>query len=176
MEAETNASGIQVRRAVADEAPAIAAVLHNAFLEYEALYTPGGLAATTPTSDQIRQRWDEGPVWVALQDDIIIGTVAAVSRGATLYVRSMAVLPTARGLGIGKLLMQHLEQFAVAGGHRRLLLSTTPFLTGAIRLYEQLGFQRTEDGPHALFGTALFTMVKDLASPDMAPAKSAILL
>jgi putative acetyltransferase len=167
MEAATHPPGIEVRLAVVDEAPTIAAVLHSAFLEYYPLYTTGGFAATTPTSDQIRQRWEEEPIWVALQDVAIVGTVAAVPRGEMLYVRSMAVLPAARGLGIGKLLMQYVEQFAVAQGHQRLLLSTTPFLTEAIGLYEHMGFQRTNDGPHELFGTPLLTMVK-----DMTPAPS----
>ncbi len=32
----------------------------------------------------------------------------------------------------------------------------------AIALYERYGFRRTDDGPSALFGTPLFTMVKTL--------------
>ncbi len=44
----------------------------------------------------------------------------------------------------------------------RLFLSTTPFLTHAIRLYEHAGFQRNAEGSPDLFGTPLFTMVKPL--------------
>jgi len=33
-----------------------------------------------------------------------------------------------------------------------------------MRLYERFGFQRTEEGPHDLFGTSLFTMEKQLKS------------
>lgn len=46
------------------------------------------------------------------------------------------------------------------------VLSTTPFLARAIRLYEQSGFQPTTEGPSDLFGTPLFTMVKTLGAPD----------
>jgi hypothetical protein len=41
-----------------------------------------------------------------------------------------------------------------------MVLSTTPFLTAAISLYERFGFSRSIDGPHDLYGTPLFTMVK----------------
>lgn len=158
-------SDIQVRTAVPEDAPAIAAVLAAAFAEYEPAYTPQALAATTPTSDQIRPRFSEGPVWVALLGEAIVGTVAAVPKGERLYVRSMGVLPTARGHGIGGLLLRHVESFAAEGGYKSLFLSTTPFLAGAIALYERFGFRRSREGPHDLFGTPLFTMVKDLEPP-----------
>jgi len=102
----------------------------------------------------------EGPVWVAAQGDQLVGAISAVPKSAGLYIRSMAVLPSARGYGIGYILLQSVEQFAIAKGYRRTFLSTTPFLHGAIRLYEHFGFQRNNDGPHELFGTPLFTMVK----------------
>ena len=89
-----------------------------------------------------------------------MGAISAVPKSAGLYIRSMAVLPSARGYGIGYILLQSVEQFAIAKGYRRTFLSTTPFLHGAIRLYEHFGFQRNNDGPHELFGTPLFTMVK----------------
>jgi len=155
-------SNTLIRRAVIDEAPVIAQVLHQAFVEFEAQYTPAAFAATTPASDQIQKRWNEGPVWVAVQFDRLVGTISAVPKMEGLYVRSMAVLPSARREGIGVLLLQTVEQFAVAQGFQRMFLSTTPFLTGAIRLYEQFGFYRSNDAPHELFGTPLFTMVKRL--------------
>lgn len=150
----------QINLAVIDQVKDIAAVLKQAFWEYEHLYTPEAFAATTPTDEQIANRWNEGPVWVAIQDNEIIGTVAAVPKDMSLYVRSMAVLPSARGLGTGLSLLQAVEQFATQNGNQRMFLSTTPFLDRAIRLYEKFGFQKTEDGPHNLFGTPLFTMQK----------------
>ena len=154
---------ITVRLAEPADAPAIAEVLRAAFAEYTAAYTPEALAATTPTSAEIARRMGEGPVWVALLDSVVVGTVAAVPRAGGLYVRSMAALPAARGLGAGRLLFAEVERYATERGVTRLFLSTTPFLTRAIHLYEGLGFQRTEDEPHELFGTPLFTMVKELA-------------
>lgn len=157
---------IRIRRARADEVAAIAAVLREAFLEYESSYTPTGFAATTPTSEQLLSRWHEGPVWVALRAGVIVGTIAAVSRGEALYVRSMAVLPAARGQRIGELLLGEVERFAVAQVYERLFLSTTPFLVRAIRLYKSWGFQHCGDGLQDLFGVPLFTMVKTLKPAD----------
>ena len=104
----------------------------------------------------------EGPVWIALQGGAIVGTVSVVPQGEELYVRGMAVLPASRGLQLGELLLKEVESFALAHDYTRLKLSTTPFLLRAIRLYERRGFRRISEGPHHLFGTPLFTMVKDL--------------
>jgi len=97
-------------------------------------------------------------VWVALLNGTVVATVSAVSDGESLYVRGMAALPSARGHQIGKLLMDSVQDFAAARACKRLYLSTTPFLSRAIALYERLGFIRTDEGPHDLNGTPLFTM------------------
>jgi len=157
-------SNVLIRSAVMDEAAVIASVLYQAFVEFEPLYTPAAFAATTPTSDQIQKRWSEGPVWVVAEGSQLVGTVSAVPKVEGLYIRSMTVLPSHRGRGIGHILLQAGEHLANTQGVRRMFLSTTPFLTGAIRLYEQFGFQQSNDGPHELFGTPLFSMVKPLES------------
>ena len=151
-----------------DEAVSIASVLHQAFVEFEPLYTSAAFAATTPTSDQIQKRWSEGPVWVAAEGSQIVGTVSAVPKPKGLYIRSMAVLPSHQGQEIGYILLQAVEHFADIQDVRRMFLCTTPFLTGAIRLYEKFGFHRTTDGPHELFGTSLFTMVMLLKPANQA--------
>lgn len=153
---------IQIRLAVPDEAATIAAVLYQSFVEYESLYSPEGFAATVPTTDQIQSRMLEGPVLAALFDQVIVGTVSVVPKGESLYIRGMALLPAARGRRIGERLLTHIERLASKEGYKRLFLSTTPFLSRAIRLYEHFGFSRSGEGPHDLFGTPLFTMEKAL--------------
>ena len=155
-------SDVLIRTALREESAVIATVLRQAFVEFEPLYTPSAFAATTATSDQLQARWDEGPVWVAVQNQNLVGTVAAVPKTAGLYVRSMAVLPHARGEKIAWHLLREIESFAQTNSHKHLFLSTTPFLRSAIHLYESFGFKRNDDGPHELFGTPLFTMVKQL--------------
>ncbi len=154
---------IQIRRALPEDAPAIAVVLYESFVDYKALYTEEGFAATTPCKEQIEFRMREGPVWLASCDGTIVGTVSAVARGKVLYIRGMAVLPAARGSGAGSALLKQVESWAAAEGATRIFLSTTPFLESAIRVYEKFGFRRTNDGPFDLFGTTLFTMEKSLS-------------
>jgi len=153
---------IRITLATIDQASSIAAILQEAFREYEALYTPEAFAVTTPTAKQIQDRWDEGPVWVALQNDVIVGTVAAVPKQGALYIRSMAITPAARGYGVGKSLLQEAERFARKNDLQRMFLSTTPFLDRAIKLYEGFGFKQIGAGPQELLGTPLFTMEKIL--------------
>ena len=153
---------MHVRLASPDDAGPIAAVLLAAFRGFEPLYTPQGFRATTPTADEITRRFAEGPSWIAVDGPEAVGTVSAVERAGEIYLRSMAVLPSARGRGIATQLLQTVEAFAVSRRARRLTLSTTPFLTDAIRLYAQAGFRRTSS-PLDLYGTPLFGMVKELA-------------
>ncbi len=162
MNMERNSAGVHIRLAVSDDVAQIASVLYESFREYKSSYTDDGFAATTPDSEQILSRIKEGPVWVALHDGAIVGTVSAVDKGDALYIRGMAILPSARGQRIGELFLKQIESFASVHSYKRLVLSTTPFLTRAIRLYEHSGFSRSNEGPHDLFGTPLFTMVKSL--------------
>lgn len=147
-----------MRLAVPSDAAVVASILLEAFREFLPLYTPEGFSATTPTEEQIRQRMSEGPMWVALQEGVIVGTVAAVVKLDGLYLRGMAVCSSARGQYIGKKLLDTVRGYAREKGCQRIYLSTTPFLAAAIRLYEQYGFRRIEEGPYELHGTPLFTM------------------
>jgi GNAT superfamily N-acetyltransferase len=156
---------IRIRRAGPDDVATIAAVLFESFVQYKDLYTEKGFSATTPGVEDIRRRMEEGPVWVGVRDGVIAGTVSVVARGDSLYIRGMAVLPSARGSGIGSGLLREVESVACAAGHKRLVLSTTPFLRSAIQLYESFGFRRTDADPHDLFATPLFTMEKILTRP-----------
>jgi N-acetylglutamate synthase-like GNAT family acetyltransferase len=159
------AQPVQIRRARIKDCSAIAEVLLQAFLEFKYLYTEGGFAATTPGPHQIYARMKEGPVWVAMRKGIVIGTVAAVKKGESAYVRGMAVLPAVRGAGTGRRLLEHVEKWATRGKAARIFLSTTPFLGSAIRLYEKSGFRRIARGPGNLQGTPLFTMEKIIEKP-----------
>lgn len=156
----THQQQILIRLATASDARQIHTLLFNSFKEFELLYTPQAFAATVPTPDQIQARLGEGPTWIALDRKDIVGTVSALVKETGVYLRSMAVAPSARGKRIGHRLLEAIEDFASSQGLTRLLLSTTPFLDRAIKLYENHGFKPTPEGPNDLFGTPLFTMIK----------------
>jgi GNAT superfamily N-acetyltransferase len=152
----------EIRLAAPEDAGAISRVLHESFIEFKPLYTPGGFAATALAVEQVLQRINEGPIWIASCDRLVVGTIAAVAKGESGYIRGMAVLPSARGTGIAATLLREAERWAADMGFRHVFLSTTPFLTAAIRFYEKSGFCRRDNSLHDLFGTPLFTMQKTL--------------
>jgi ribosomal protein S18 acetylase RimI-like enzyme len=153
---------ISIRFATIADAEAIAKLLFESFAEFEARYTSEGFRATAITGAQVAIRISEGPVWVAILDDEVVGTASAIAKDESLYVRGMAVHPNARGRRVGELLLIQIENFAIRNAFDRLSLSTTPFLDCAIRLYQRFGFHRVSTGPRDLFGTPLFSMEKTL--------------
>src|SRR3954468_8457388 len=88
---------VPIRRATAVDAEAVAYLLRDSFREVERLYTREGYAATTPDAAVVRERLKEGPTWLAEDGGFPVGTVSAVLRDLDLYIRSMAVIPNARG-------------------------------------------------------------------------------
>jgi GNAT superfamily N-acetyltransferase len=158
------ATNPEIRQATREDAAAIAFTLYRSFLEFKPLYTVDGFAATVLDGERVLNRIDEGPIWIAEREGTILGTVAAVVKSSSVYIRGMAVLPSARGLGAGAALLRQAEEWAVGEGFRHVFLSTTPFLTSAIRLYEKSGYRRKDNKPQDLFGTPLFVMEKTI--PD----------
>jgi GNAT superfamily N-acetyltransferase len=154
-----------VREASQTDIRFISELLGHAFAEFEALYTPEAYVATVLPVEGVRNRLDEGPVWVAERKSAVIGTVAAIFVSNVLMVRGMAVHPTARGLGVAKKLLHEVEDFARQNGYKQLSLFTTPFLTQAISMYQSAGFRFTGEtaNPH---GTRLLRMVKALDVRD----------
>ena len=153
---------IVVRRAELDDSEAIAKVLYDSFVEYEPLYAPQRFAATVQPAGGVRERLQEGPGWVALVDETIIGTVAAQERSEGLYIRGMGIVPNARGLGIGERLLKAVEAYARENGFELMFLGTTPFLDRAIRLYQHFGFVFNEEKNKDSYGTPLLYMEKRL--------------
>lgn len=149
-----------IRKAMAEDVAAISKVLLDGFLQFRQFYTPKAFAATTITPAEVIKRMEEGIVWVALHDNKIVGTVAVVQKDDALYVRGMAVLPEARGLKTGWKLLEQVEQYAIENKFRSLLLSTTPYLTSAIHLYEKFGFKKIGEMNNSFYGTLIFQMEK----------------
>lgn len=171
---------LRVRPAAPEDAPVIARILAEAFAEFRSLYTDAAFFTTTPDSVEVAARLQHGPTWIALraqhaahvdqadQADRVnqveqpVGTVSGLIAPDALYIRSMAVVPAGRGLGVGLLLLEHAQQFAIAQRCPRMRLTTTSFLSRAIHLYERFGFRRC--GIADLHGTPLYQMEKTLTS------------
>jgi ribosomal protein S18 acetylase RimI-like enzyme len=91
-----------------------------------------------------------GHVLVAAGDDgKLLGTIMLQTQAGQLVtrpdeaeIRALAVLPEARGAGVGRALLTALIERAASERVRRLLLFTEPEMKIAHRLYEDAGFQR----------------------------------
>jgi GNAT superfamily N-acetyltransferase len=154
---------VQIRRANQRDAAAIELLIREAFSEHEPAYTREAFDLATPGKHEIEKRIEDWAVWIAINANVIVGTLSAQAEGPGLHLRSMAVHPSMRGHGIGKLLLARIEDFAYAHGYKRLILNTTPFMNRAIQLYEAFGFRFT-GSKHNWFGTWLRTMTKELAA------------
>ena len=154
---------VKIRRARRCDAVAIERLVRGSFREHEPAYTPEAFDLATPRKREIETRIKNWIVWVAVEQNEIVGTVSVYEKGSGLHVRSMAVHPSMRGQGIGELLLKRIEDFARGNGYKCLFLNTTPFMNSAIRLYERFGFVFT-GAEQDWFGTRLRSMTKHLTS------------
>ena len=110
----------EIRQATPEDAATISAVIYEAFAPFEAEYTAEAFAYTTPPAGVIRERFAEGPIWIAIDGDVIVGTVSGMPDASRFYIRSMAIKPSAQRGGIGQRLLEALEAHARAQGFEKL--------------------------------------------------------
>jgi len=83
-----------------------------------------------------------GRIFFAVSAGETVGCCALVAAGnGEFELAKMAVTESARGLGIGRRLLEHVIAEARVAGVRRLSLETNHTLTPAMRLYESVGFR-----------------------------------
>ncbi|MDX6741104.1 GNAT family N-acetyltransferase [Actinocorallia sp. A-T 12471] len=70
-----------------------------------------------------------------------VGHAALRRNGADLELKRMYIAPEARGTGVSKDLLAHVEDAARALGHRRVILQTGDRQPDAVRLYEREGYR-----------------------------------
>lgn len=111
---------------------------------------------------------DPGRVVLALRDGepVACGTVRRLAAGVG-EIKRMWVDPAARGVGLGRRMLAHLEHVAAAQGLVLIRLDTNAALVEAIALYDRSGYRRIpryNDNPYA---DVWFEKVLDSAASDL---------
>ena len=94
--------------------------------------------------------------WIAEQGGIRIGSVFIVKESDEVArLRMLLVEPRARGLGVGRRLVEECIRFSRQAGYREIVLWTHSILAAARNIYASLGFAIEETETHDEFGPEL---------------------
>jgi GNAT superfamily N-acetyltransferase len=145
----------RIREARASDRSAIEAVTLSAYEQYGVVMPPALWVTYRENIVSTLAAAPPGTQIVAEEDGRIVGAVLLYPAGARLdapgggsmtltfpEVRLLAVAPSARGQGIGALLMDECVGRARESGAEALTLHTTDMMRAAMLLYERLGFRR----------------------------------
>nr|WP_315491642.1 GNAT family N-acetyltransferase [uncultured Rhodoferax sp.] len=152
------------------DAPAVNALAVAAFEQYTAHYSDWpafskNLANTSALADQ-------GELIVAEAEGLVVGTVAYISASRPKssffdqhwpIMRMLVVSPSARGLGIGRLLAQECINRATRDKAEVFALHTTPIMQVALSMYERMGFTFLRPAP-AILGVSYGIYTKRLVA------------
>ena len=143
---------------------ALALVVRNTLAEFGA--NKPGTVYFDPTTDALYEVFQKPSsiYYVVLKDDKIIGGGGIYPTdglpGDTCELVKMYLLPEARGLGLGRLLIEKCLQFAKESGYKNVYLETMPELKNALKVYEKMGFKYLAGpmGNSGHFGCELWMM------------------
>jgi DNA-binding MarR family transcriptional regulator/GNAT superfamily N-acetyltransferase len=94
--------------------------------------------------------------WIAETDGEPVGSVMLVNAGDGIAkLRLLLVEPRARGLGIGRRLVEECIRFARQAGYRKITLWTQSILAPARATYRRCGFTKVAEAAHCSFGVDL---------------------
>lgn len=134
-------AGVVVREATADDAPVLAPLLGE-------LGYPAAPAQLVPRLRRMLAREDQ-KILIAENADGALGTLALHVFPVLAYDQDLALImalvitETARGLGVGRMLVDRAEAVARSLGASRLMVTTHNRRADAHAFYERLGFEFT---------------------------------
>jgi len=106
---------------------------------------------------------DREHCWIAEREGERLGSIFIVRKTATVAkLRLLMVERSARGLGLGKRLVDEAVRFAGRTGYTKVVLWTHSVLITARHIYEQAGFRLASEKKHSNFGPELTGQIWEL--------------
>jgi putative acetyltransferase len=146
---------------------ALSLIIRNALAEFGA--DKPGTVYFDETTDSLYELFQtrNSIYFVALINDEITGGAGIFPTNGlphdTCELVKMYLSPSARGLGLGKLLIKKCIAFATDAGFKKIYIESMPELKKALNIYEKFGFRylNVPMGNTGHFGCAIW-MLKDL--------------
>ncbi|MGQ0509447.1 MAG: GNAT family N-acetyltransferase [Betaproteobacteria bacterium] len=140
-----------MRSAVAADAPAVAACVHAAYRHYvERIGTLPG-----PMRDDYAEVIATRDVTVACLGDEVVGVLVLGPGPGGFLLDNVAVVPSQKGRGLGRVLLELAESAARRRGHDSIYLYTHEKMTENQALYARIGYveydRRVDDGLARVF-------------------------
>ncbi len=135
---------ITIRTIQEEDNTALATIIRNSLEEFNA--NKPGTVYYDPTTDNLFAifKTAKSKYFVALENNIILGGGGIYPTqnlpADTCELVKLYVSNTARGKGIGRLLMEKCFAAAIQFGYTKMYLESMPELNIAVPLYEKLGF------------------------------------
>jgi predicted N-acetyltransferase YhbS len=155
---------VVLRAAVVGDAASLAATIAAAFEQYRGRLTPES-GAFRETADSIsRELADGAGAIIAEQDGEALGCIMIKPVEGDLYFGRLAVIPSGRGRGIARRLVDAVEAEAARRGLAGVRLGVRIVLTENQRLFTALGYVETSREAHPGFDfPTSITMRKSLS-------------
>jgi ribosomal protein S18 acetylase RimI-like enzyme len=139
------------RAASSEDASTLAATIATAFEQYRGRLVPES-AAFGETPDRIAREFADGSgAIIAEQHEAALGCVMIRPVEDDLYFGRLAVIPSARGRGIGRLLVGAVEAEAARRGLAGVRMSARIALPANQRFFSELGYVETAREAHPGF-------------------------
>ena len=158
---------IVIRKIELSDNPILANIVRGTLTEF-GVNRPGTVFAD-PETDQMFSLYSKPRTvyYNAEVDGKIVGGagIAPLQNGdpSVCELQKMYLLPEARGLGLGKVLIEKCLAFAKENGFKQCYLETLPELSQAVKVYEKFGFKKLDKpmGNTGHFSCDVW-MIKDL--------------
>ena len=129
--------GVQLRRAVAADAAAVAALTREAY----ARWIPVTGREPKPMGADYQAAIANHRIDLAYLAGELAGLIETIAQADHLLVENVAVAPAHQGRGLGRQLMAHGEWLAGSLGYREIRLYTNKLFAGNVQLYLGLGYR-----------------------------------